>query len=229
LTISQDVTALIAAYREVLAQADHWFDDAATALGPMLGCHIGCCDCCRGLFDITLPDAVVLQMGFHRLDAGWQQRVLQRCRERRDLLQQQWPELQAPYLLNHLHDRPWQTMPERDTTPCPLLDDDGCCLVYAWRPLTCRLHGLPQVDHDAEVFSDDCCPYNEEAVCQSTSSVQRGPFRQIFTREAQLIRQVNQLLTGRDLYELDTFIPLALLINFSDPLHWDQPVDTARL
>ncbi len=227
--MSQDVTALIAAYREVLAQADHWFDDAATALGPMLGCHIGCCDCCRGLFDITLPDAVVLQIGFQQLDGHWQQRVLQRCRQRRDLLQQQWPELQAPYLLNHLHNRPWQTMPEQDATPCPLLDDQGSCLVYAWRPLTCRLHGFPQIDVDGEVFSECCCPYNEEAVTCSTRDVQRGPFRELFTREAQLIRRVNQLLTAQYLYELDTFIPLAFLIDFSDPGQWAHPVDIADL
>ncbi len=223
------MAALMAAYRDVLALADHWFDDAASSLGPMLGCHRGCSDCCRGLFDITMPDAVLLHMGFSRLNADWQQRVLQRCRERREQLQQQWPELQAPYLLNHLHHRSWQTMPEQDATPCPLLDDEGGCLVYDWRPLTCRLHGLPQVDLDGEVFSDACCPYNEEAVCHAERGVVPGPFRKIFSREVQLIRQVNQLLTGRAVYELDTFIPLALLIDFSNAQHWTHTVDITLL
>lgn len=225
----QTLVELMVAYRQVLSQADRWFDDASSALGPMVGCHVGCCDCCRGLFDITLPDAILLQMGFNQLDSSWQQRVLQRCYQRRDLLQQQWPELQPPYLLNYLDNRSWQSMPEQDATPCPLLDDNGCCLVYAWRPLTCRLHGLPQVDQDGEVFSDGCCPYNEEAVSRATLGVERGPFRDLFTREAQLIRQVNQLLTARDLYELDTFIPLALLIDFSDSQHWAHPLQVRQL
>nr|WP_320048484.1 YkgJ family cysteine cluster protein [uncultured Desulfuromonas sp.] len=220
---------LLDSYQSLLAQVDQWFDDAASSLGPSLGCHIGCSDCCRGLFDITLPDALLLQMGFSTLETSRREQVLERCRARLKQLQQQWPELAAPYLLNHLQQRPWQTMPEHDATPCPLLNDQGECLVYAWRPLTCRLHGLPHVDVDGDVFSDGCCPYNEEAVCQSVGGVQRGPFRDFFTQEAQLIRQVNQALVGRDVCELDTFIPLALLIDFSDPQLWSQPLDIATL
>ena len=31
---------------------------------------------------------------------------------------------------------------EKKTSPCPLLDEDGRCLVYEVRPLLCRTHGL---------------------------------------------------------------------------------------
>jgi Fe-S-cluster containining protein len=229
MTSMETLRGLFAQYRQLLNDADDWFDQAATGLGPTIGCQAGCSACCRGLFDITLPDALLLQVGFSQIDEERRQHILERCRLRRDQLQELWPELAAPYLLNALHNRPWQTMPEQDTTPCPLLDEQGYCSVYPYRPLTCRLHGFPHIETDGEVFSDSCCPYNEEAVCRSAQGVAPGPFRDLFTREAQLIRQVNLALTGVAASELDTFIPLALLIDFSDPQRWQFPADIRAL
>jgi uncharacterized protein len=40
--------------------------------------------------------------------------------------------------------------------PCPLLEN-GCCLLYAARPIICRTHGLPLFgNRDGERFVDTC-------------------------------------------------------------------------
>ncbi|NJC88111.1 MAG: YkgJ family cysteine cluster protein, partial [Desulfuromonas sp.] len=149
---------LVGAYRELLGEVDAWFERClATAPPGTLACRKGCSACCRGLFDITVLDAFVLREGFARLPADVREQVLARCRPRLAELRQRWPELRPPYLLNTLPDESWTEMPEGDETPCPLLGDDGLCLVYSSRPLTCRLHGLPNIDRTGEDFSTDLC------------------------------------------------------------------------
>lgn len=44
---------------------------------------------------------------------------------------------------------------------CPALEPDGCCGVYAWRPLVCRTHGLPiRFRRPGSLPLLDACPKN---------------------------------------------------------------------
>lgn len=201
-------------YRRLLAEVDGWFAGCLQAAPGQIACRAGCNGCCRGLFDITLLDAFLLKEAFDRLPATLRQPALAAAQRRRAELQQQWPGLAAPYLLNGLPDAEWTEMPEEDETPCPLLGADGRCLVYAARPLTCRLHGLPNVDLTGESFSDACCTLNYIGADPRADPRLRWPFRAAFSREIELFRAFAFELTGRDWVELDTFIPTALLIDF---------------
>ena len=202
-------------YRQLLQQADDWFDHCLDVQGQQMACRRGCSGCCRGLFDITLLDAYLLQQGFNTLTTEQQNGVLALVDQRVHQLQHQWPEFQSPYILNHLPHQQWQEMPEDDLTPCPLLDADGLCMVYQYRPLTCRLHGVPHVDIDGELFSESYCSLNFTDIDPLTLNELRGSFRQLFRREVELLSQFSLQLTGRSQTELDTFIPTALLIDFS--------------
>ena len=209
---------IIEAYRQLLTQIDGWFDQCLVAEPQQIICSRGCSGCCRGLFDITLLDAYLLQVGFRQLNSQQRTQVMIRVRSRLDTLQQQWPEFQFPYILNNLPHQQWLEMPENDLTPCPLLDDNGLCLVYHHRPMTCRLHGIPNVDIGGENFSDSWCSLNFTSVDPLKISALRGNFCQLFQREVELLAQFSRELTGRSQTELDTFIPTALLIDFSKQL-----------
>jgi len=180
----------------------------------MLACRQGCSACCRGLFDITLLDAFLLRQGFAQLPERVRGEVLERCRPRLSELQQRWPQLANPYLLNDLPDDSWTAMPEGDETPCPLLGADGLCLVYPFRPMTCRLHGLPNLDLTGEDFSADLCTLHAGDPHTLPDAVLRWPFREAFSREIALLRAFTLQLTGTPTSEADTFIPLALLADY---------------
>lgn len=201
-------------YLQLLHRVDAWFDQCLLAAPSSIACTKGCSACCRGLFDITLLDAYLLQTGFKRLSTLQRSEVLVRVRKRLSQLQQQWPELQPPYILNTLPHQQWLQMPEDDLTPCPLLGADGLCLLYDYRPLTCRLHGVPHVDVSGTVFCDSWCTLNFTCDDPLAMPELRAPFEQFFQREVELLSQFNSRLLGDSCSERDTFIPLALLIDF---------------
>jgi Fe-S-cluster containining protein len=207
---------IIDQYQSLLQDLDHWFADCINLAPEQIACTQGCSACCRGLFEISLLDACLLQRGFFQLDASVQKRVLGKARRRVNELQSNWPEFRHPYILNRLPHDHWQEMPEEDQTPCPLLSDDGRCLVYAQRPMTCRLHGLPNIDQSGESFSDDYCSLNFTNSDPLARPELRYPFRTTFATEFELLASLAERLLGSRQLELDTFIPSALLIDFSD-------------
>ncbi len=210
------VQPLVDAYRSLLGALDTWFNTVLAAAPPgMLACRAGCSACCRGLFDITLLDALLLRQGFALLPAATRDAVLARCRPRLAELQRRWPQLRPPYLLNELPDDDWTEMPEDDETPCPLLGEGGLCLLYAYRPMTCRLHGLPNLDLSGEDFTAELCSLHGADPRALPASLLRWPFRDTFRQEFSLLQECTRQLIGTPTTEADTFIPLALLADYA--------------
>jgi Fe-S-cluster containining protein len=206
---------LLEDYKTLLARIDAWFDRSLAAAAPgQIACARGCSACCRGLFDITLLDALLLRQGFGALPESVREDSIEKSRRRLDELRGRWPGFAAPYLLNAMPDEEWTEMPEDDETPCPLLGADGACLVYPWRPMTCRLHGLPNIDLSGESFSDEWCTKNFLDVDPLALPELRWEFRRTFEEEIRLFRTFTARLLGAPVNELDTFIPTALLIDF---------------
>ncbi len=201
-------------YQNLLEKIDTWFAQAISRNPGQIACAKGCCDCCRGLFEISMLDAALLNFGFNQLGEPFKKGVRDKAEARLAELQQLWPEFRYPFILNRLPHDDWQEMPEEDMTPCPLLGPDGLCLVYAYRPMTCRLHGLPHIDVSDEMFSEDYCPRNFTHADPFLNHSLRYPFRETFAAEFDLLGDFSQQLQGYRTLELDTFIPCAVLIDF---------------
>lgn len=202
-------------YAALLQEVDVWFDRCLSVAGGEISCKEGCSACCRGLFDITLLDACYLKSGFDRLDAAVKLPVVRRAEERLDRIRAVWPEFSSPYILNFRPDDQWnQLMPDDDMTPCLLLGEDGRCLVYDHRPMTCRLHGLPLVDVGGEVMDGDWCTMNFAGCDPLKREELRFEFVRLFEMELSLFRLFTAQQLRHELNELDTLIPTALLMDF---------------
>ncbi len=200
-------------YYRLLGRVDTWFVRCLEAVPESIRCAQGCSGCCRGLFDISYLDAQLLRSGFDALPGVLRLEVLGRARSRMLELEGLWPGFAPPYILNDLPTEDWREMPEQDETPCVLLGDDGLCLIYEHRPLTCRLHGLPQVELSGELFDGDCCSLNRFSPT-TLQALSRLPFGELFREEGRLIQAHALALLGRSREELDTLIPAAVLIDF---------------
>jgi Fe-S-cluster containining protein len=115
-----DPATLVPAAQQRLDQAIcDWLPNA----GSLIYCGRGCSNCCTLNVATTFAEAQRLA---NHLDTGQRHRIAARVTELLELLPQT-PDLKS-FLRAH-RDRP---------TPCPLLDADGACSVYAQRPLACR-------------------------------------------------------------------------------------------
>jgi Fe-S-cluster containining protein len=210
------VQRILEQYGALLTEVDVWFNHCIEANPDAITCGTGCSGCCRGLFDITLLDACHLKSGFDRLDATIRTAVLVKANERLVSLQAAWPEYEAPYILNYRPYEEWgELMPEDDETPCVLLGDDGACLVYDHRPMTCRLHGVPLIDLSGEIMDEACCSLNFAGVDPFAMDGLRWEFLRLFREELLLFRRFTEQIMGEPVSELDTFVPTALLVDFT--------------
>ena len=104
-------------------------------------------------------------------------------------------------------------MPEEDEAPCLLLSKTGGCLVYDYRPMTCRLNGIPLIDDSGEDFFDEWCTLNFTGEEPRDLEGLRFGFKELFARELLLFQELVRLLTGSERNEVDLFIPAAIVMD----------------
>ncbi len=213
-------------YGVLLQEVDGWFAGCVERHSGQIACQHGCSQCCRGLFDITLLDALYLKRGIDELPADVLEAVQIKSAGRLDALSQQWHEFLRPWTLNHIPEEIWdEIMPEEDETPCPLLSEQGACLMYEHRPMTCRLNGIPMIDVNGEEFFDEWCSLNFTECDPATLEDLRFPFNELFTQELLLFRELMVRLFGRKFNELDTIIPAAVFLDDEAVSMIRPPVD----
>lgn len=218
--MTRNIDNILASYAELLAGIDLWFNRCQSTFPAEIRCGQGCSGCCRGLFDVTLLDAWLVRHGFLQLNPESQERISLAAEARVNAMRSHWPEFSPPYILNGRPDVEWELlMPDDDEAPCVFLDDAGRCLIYEHRPMTCRLHGLPLVDLSGEVMHDEWCTENFVASDPLKISGLRGHFISQFRTEVSFMVELTTELFGHGVGELDTFIPLAVLVDY-DRFDW---------
>jgi len=131
-------------YETLVAQVDKIFTAMQDAHKDCVRCEIYCCDCCYAVFDVTIIESVYINHHFNRSLARRERRKILRRAERADRkFYQIKQKLQKMYvqegrspdevLLHLAHER----------VACPLLNDKKLCDLYARRPITCRVYGIP--------------------------------------------------------------------------------------
>lgn len=160
-------------YLYVLARAATLFRDAAREHPELVPCRPRCIECCVGLFEITLLDAAVLGRACECLPDTVRNFLRERALTQLDSLHTFDPRL--PKGSEYLKDKTerglisltgtvvvaqepiktWSLSFSRSSfnklikragnVRCPLLDDGDYCILYNFRPLVCRLQGLPHV------------------------------------------------------------------------------------
>ena len=146
-----------AAYRSLLHRLTQWFDQARRDHPGVIPCREGCSACCHGPFDISLADVELLEAAVRALpESDWLE-VRRRAEElvtRMEALEPGWT---APHAVADLGETRFDRLTEAlAAEPCPLLDSDGRCRIYADRPLVCRLIGLGLQTPAGRVIENAC-------------------------------------------------------------------------
>jgi Fe-S-cluster containining protein len=199
--------AILNEYKLLLTEVDDWFARARLISLTILSAAKAAVTV-AGLFDIPyLMRPCLIVASNLPLEVRCSQK---KAEESLSKIQAYWPEFKLPFILNYRPEEEREALMATDNeTPCALLDEKGRCLLYDYRPMTCRLHGLPLIDISGEVLEHDWCTKNFMDSDPLKRHSLRGEFNRLLQKEAALGRYFNEELLGRAVCELDTFIPTA--------------------
>ncbi|MDY6971805.1 MAG: YkgJ family cysteine cluster protein [Thermodesulfobacteriota bacterium] len=134
-----DFTYLFPPYDNLVSKADLAFQKIENEHPQCMKCKVRCSDCCHAVFGLFLIEAAFLKRDFDRLDEKVRREALLRSdRADRDL---ERLEKKLKTFDNDLQMKAYTLARER--VRCPLLDDDNECILYPYRPITCRVYGIP--------------------------------------------------------------------------------------
>ena len=136
-----DFSYLFEPYDQLITKADQAFYKMETEFGDCIMCRRQCSDCCHAVFGLFLIEAIFLKQDFDRLDEGIKQTALLRCTD----ADREQEKLEA-MLKSFENDPQMQAYSlARARIRCPLLADTNECILYPYRPITCRVYGIPTV------------------------------------------------------------------------------------
>lgn len=130
-------------YEALAREVDQVVERVGAEHGQCIACAPGCSDCCHALFDLTLVEAMYLNAKFNECYSGQRRSdLLTRADEadrkayriKREAFRMSRDGARTSEILEYM---------AKARVRCPLLDDDDRCALYAHRPLTCRLYGIP--------------------------------------------------------------------------------------
>jgi len=134
-----DFSYLFEPYDVLVRQADDAFQEVKTAFPECVVCRPGCADCCHAVFGLFLIEAAFLKRDFDQLDETDRKAALARGLEADKALEKLEATLRTfkedPQMLSYSL--------ARARIRCPLLNDQDECVLYAYRPITCRVYGVP--------------------------------------------------------------------------------------
>lgn len=129
---------------EVLAgKADILFKTVYEKYPDSVRCRIRCCDCCNAIFGLFPIEAAYINYHFFRLDRKVRRDALRRAEKAEGEI------LKAKDSLKVFDEDPKMKVYGigKQRVRCPLLSDKEECVLYEYRPVICRIYGVPYSLH----------------------------------------------------------------------------------
>ncbi|MBU3949246.1 MAG: YkgJ family cysteine cluster protein [Proteobacteria bacterium] len=130
-------------YESIVSLADDLFDKVKESHPDCVKCKTKCSDCCYALFDLSLIEALYINHKFKEiLDSEKRVRLEEKAntadREVFKLKKKAYDNLKS----GQSEDEILKELATKKIR-CPLLNEKDQCELYEFRPITCRLYGIP--------------------------------------------------------------------------------------
>ncbi len=138
-----DFSTFFEKYEQLANACSKIFDTLANTYPNEVKCKIGCTDCCYALFDLSLIEAVYINRKFHEI---LPENIKSKILEEADRTDRQIYKLKRWAFKQRQKGVPEEeiiTEIGKQRIKCPLLSDQNTCYLYEYRPITCRLYGIP--------------------------------------------------------------------------------------
>jgi Fe-S-cluster containining protein len=132
-------------YEAFVRQADNAFDRVVGESGDLVRCKSGCSDCCHALFDLTLIEAIYINYRFLDRFAGKKKEEILERANSADRKIYKIKRQAHKALMNGENEVKILADVGAERVRCPLLNKEEMCDLYQYRPITCRIYGIPTV------------------------------------------------------------------------------------
>lgn len=133
------LTLLLQRYDLLVAKADQAFQTMTKEFSECIRCKPHCSDCCHAVFGLFLIEAIYLKRHFDKLGRKARRAAILRGKRADKELKKLENRIQGQDINSRTAGYPL----ERERIRCPLLDDNEECILYSYRPITCRVYGIP--------------------------------------------------------------------------------------
>lgn len=138
-----DFTLFYEKYEALAKTADAAFESIRKSHADCVTCRTGCADCCHALFDLTLIEAMYINDRFrHRYSGEARDRLIEKAAMTDRKLAKIKRNASKRVQDGEAHSVILEEM-AGIRMRCPLLDASDQCALYEFRPITCRLYGVP--------------------------------------------------------------------------------------
>jgi len=138
-----DFTPFFEKYKALSDKADELFAKVQKEFPECVTCEIKCADCCHALFDLTLIEAIYINHRFNEMFEGKQKEAIIEKSNRAD--RKIYMIKRKAYKDKEAGKNEVEILMEiaAERVRCPFLNEDDMCDLYEYRPITCRLYGIP--------------------------------------------------------------------------------------
>ncbi|MDY7001691.1 MAG: YkgJ family cysteine cluster protein [Thermodesulfobacteriota bacterium] len=205
-----DFTEIFKKYEALAAEADVVFERVRELHGDLVRCSTGCSDCCFALFDLSLVEAMYLN---HRFNREYEGEERSRILDKADRSERHYYKIKrkaAKAIQEGVRDSEILESLAKERIRCPLLNEKDLCDLYEYRPITCRLYGIPlEIGGKAQSCSNSGF---KEGASYPTVRMER-----IQDRLVELSRELISGLETRHVKMADMLVPVGMaLMNVYD-------------
>ena len=138
-----DFSNAFSRYEALVDQVSQVFTKVSSEFSEEVKCKAGCDDCCHALFDLTFVEALYIKEKFDELYNG---KARHEITERASTVDRGLAKMKKEAYKRHEAGTPDDAIIEaisKMRVRCPLLGEEGKCLMYEHRPIACRVYGIP--------------------------------------------------------------------------------------
>lgn len=135
-------------YENYVKQLDEIFEAVKRQYPDCVKCEVECSDCCHALFDLTLVEALYINR--HFLERLPEEKKLEVTETANTVDRKLYQLKRKAYKSVEMGEKSEEQIlfeMAAERIRCPLLNEKNHCDLYEYRPITCRLYGIPTAIH----------------------------------------------------------------------------------
>lgn len=141
--MNKELSGFFKKYEALAAAAERAFSQVKSKYPDLVRCQQGCTDCCYALFDLSLIEAMYLKYHFDQMISGDLRAEIEEKANAADRRIYRIKKDAYKSVKNGTDENEVVQEMSRERVRCPLLTDADQCLLYPYRPIVCRIYGVP--------------------------------------------------------------------------------------